>query len=157
MSRGVNKVILIGRLGADPEVRYTPSGTAVVQINIATTERVPAGEGNWEDKTEWHRVVAFGKTAENCGNYLSKGRQVYIEGRLQTRQWEDAQGVKRYTTEIVARDIQFLGSASDQPQQAQSSQHELKNSRTGSAGWDRSSADELPPPPANAPEEDIPF
>lgn len=157
MARGVNKVILIGNLGADPEVRYTPNGTAVVQINIATTERVPVGDGNWEDRTEWHRVVAFGKTAENCGNYLSKGRQVYIEGRLQTRQWEDAQGVKRYTTEVVAREVQFLGSAGDQPQQARSSQNEMKTSRAGSSSSGHSATEDLPPPPANAPEEDIPF
>lgn len=157
MARGVNKVILIGNLGADPEVRYTPSGTAVVQINIATSERIPVGEGNWEDRTEWHRVVAFGKMAENCGNYLSKGRQVYIEGRLQTRQWEDAQGVKRYTTEVIARDVQFLGSAGDQPQQVRSGQHEMKTSRAGSVGSGQASTEDLPPPPANAPGEDIPF
>jgi len=157
MSRGVNKVILIGRLGADPEVRYTPNGTAVVNISLATTERVPVGEGSWEDRTEWHRVVAFGKTAENCGNYLSKGRQIYVEGKLQTRQWEDAQGVKRYTTEIVAREVQFLGGASDQPQQAQSGQHELRTSRPAATEWERSSTEELPPQPADAPDEQIPF
>jgi single-strand DNA-binding protein len=150
---GVNKVILIGHLGADPEVRYTANGMAVAQISLATTERVPVGEGNWEDRTEWHRVVAFGKTAENCGNYLSKGRQVYIEGKLQTRQWEDAQGVKRYTTEIVARNIQFLGSAKDQPQQAHSGQQAM---RTG-GGFGQSLSEDLPPPPSDAPDEDIPF
>ena len=157
MSRGVNKVILIGRLGADPEVRYTTSGTAVVNISLATTERISVGEGSWEDKTEWHRVVAFGKTAENCGNYLSKGRQIYVEGRLQTRQWEDAQGVKRYTTEIVAREVQFLGGASDHPQQAQSGQHELKTARPAATDWERSATEELPPPPTDAPDEQIPF
>jgi len=157
MSRGINKVILIGRLGADPEVRYTPNGTAVVNINLATTERVSVGEGNWEDRTEWHRVVAFGKTAENCGNYLSKGRQIYIEGRLQTRQWEDAQGVKRYTTEIVAREVQFLGGASDQAQQAQSGQHEMRASRPAATDWERSPTEELPPPPADGQDEQIPF
>lgn len=157
MSRGINKVILIGRLGADPEVRYTPNGTAVVNISLATTERVPAGEGNWEDRTEWHRVVAFGKTAENCGSYLSKGRQIYVEGRLQTRQWDDAQGVKRYTTEIVAREIQFLGGVSDQAQQAHSGRHEMRASRPASTDWERSATEELPPPPTNAPDEQIPF
>lgn len=158
MARGVNKVILIGNLGADPEVRYTTNGTAVVQISIATTERVPAGEGNWEDKTEWHRVVAFGKTAENCGNYLSKGRQVYIEGRLQTRQWEDQQGIKRYTTEIIAREVQFLGGgASDQPQQARSGQYEMRTNRPASGGMGQSTTENLPPMATDAPEEDIPF
>lgn len=110
MTRGVNKVILVGRLGSDPDVRYAPNGTAVARFNIATTERVPIGEKNWEDRTEWHRIVVFGKLAETCRDYLGKGRLVYIEGRLRTQQWEDNQGVKRLTTEIVARDIQFLDS-----------------------------------------------
>lgn len=157
MARGVNKVILIGHLGADPEVRYTTSGTAVTQLSLATTERVPAGEGNWEDRTEWHRVVAFGKTAENCGNYLSKGRQIYVEGRLQTRQWEDAQGVKRYTTEIVAREIQFLGSAGDQPQQAKSNQQSMSPGKGGTDAANRTIIEDLPPQPSSAAEEDIPF
>lgn len=157
MARGVNKVILIGNLGADPEVRYTANGTAVTQLSIATTERVPAGEGNWEDRTEWHRVVAFGKTAENCGNYLSKGRQIYVEGRLQTRQWEDAQGVKRYTTEVVAREIQFLGGAGEQSQQAQSGQYGMRAEARSSNAQSRAGTEDLPPPPANAPEDDIPF
>lgn len=157
MARGVNKVILIGNLGADPEVRYTANGMAVVQIRIATTERVPVGEGNWEDRTEWHRVVAFGKTAENCGNYLSKGKQVYVEGRLQTRQWEDAQGVKRYSTDVVVREILFLGGAGDQPQQAQSNQHRMATGGAGSANSEYPSTEDLPPPPANAPDEGIPF
>lgn len=157
MARGVNKVILIGNLGADPEVRYTANGTAVTQLSIATSERVPAGEGNWEDRTEWHRVVAFGKTAENCGNYLSKGRQIYVEGRLQTRQWEDAQGVKRYTTEVVAREVQFLGGVGDQSQQAQSGQYGMRAEGRSSNTQSRAGTEDLPPPPANAPEEDIPF
>lgn len=158
MARGtVNKVILIGRLGADPEIRYTTSGTAVAQLSIATNELVPAGEGNWEERTEWHRVVAFERTAEKCGNFLSKGKLVYVEGRLRTKQWEDAQGVKRYTTEIVARDVQFLGGASDQPQQAQSGQHELKTARPAATDWERSATEELPPPPTDAPDEQIPF
>lgn len=110
MTRGINKVILVGRLGADPDLRFAPNGTAIARFNVATTERVPVGEGNWEDRTEWHRVVVFGKLAETCGNYLSKGRLVYVEGRLRTQQWEDRQGVRRFTTEIVARDIQFLDS-----------------------------------------------
>jgi single-strand DNA-binding protein len=158
MARGtVNKVILIGRLGADPEVRYSQGGTAIAKISVATNERVPAGEGNWEDRTEWHRVVAFGKTAENCGTYLSKGKQVYIEGRLQTRQWDDAQGVKHYTTEIVAREIQFLGGADQSTQQAQSNQSTLRSDSPQVYG-DRPLTEELPPPPAGGiPEEDIPF
>jgi len=155
MAKGtVNKVILIGRLGADPDVRYSPNGTAIARLSLATNESVPAGEGNWEERTEWHRIVAFGKTAESCGNYLSKGRLIYVEGRLQTRQWEDAQGVKRYTTEIVARDVQFLGSPDDQSQ-ARSGQSGV---RTGTPGYGQHSANEdLPPPPPGGSEEDIPF
>ncbi len=113
MTRGINKVILIGRLGSNPDLRYTPNGSAVAKFNVATTERVPTADGNWEDRTEWHRVVVFGKLAETCGSYLTKGRLVYIEGKLRTQQWEDSQGVKRFTTEVVAREVQFLDTARD--------------------------------------------
>lgn len=102
----LNKVILIGNLGADPEVRYTGSGQPVANFNIATTEKWQGGE-----RTEWHKVVVFGKQAENCKEYLSKGRQVYVEGRLQTRQWDDKNGNKRYTTEVIALRVLFLGGA----------------------------------------------
>ncbi len=112
---GVNKVILVGNLGGDPTVRYTQSGTAVANFNIATTERFNNKSGEREERTEWHRVVAWGKLAEICQQYLKKGKQVYIEGRLQTRNWEDQQGQKRYTTEIVARDMQMLGRVGDAP------------------------------------------
>jgi single-strand DNA-binding protein len=104
---GVNKAILLGHLGKDPEIRYTPNGTAVATFSLATTERYKD-----EDRTEWHRVVAFGRLAEIIGEYLAKGRQVYIEGRIQTRDWEDRDGNKRYTTEIVANQMQMLGSPS---------------------------------------------
>ena len=107
----INKVILIGNLGADPEVRYAPSGTAVANFSLATTEQWTTKEGGKEEKTEWHRIVAFGRLGEICGEYLHKGKQVYIEGRLQTRSWEDREGVKRYTTEIVANTMQMLGSS----------------------------------------------
>jgi single-strand DNA-binding protein len=152
MARGVNKVILVGRLGADPEVRYATSGTAVVRFNVATTESVPAGEGKWEERTEWHRVVAFGKLAENCGQYLGKGRLVYLEGRLRTQQWEDQQGNKRYTTEIVARDIQFLDSSAAQSQRGGDMPTGGENQRSPNNTWN----EELPPRP-NVPEDDIPF
>ena len=108
----VNKVILIGRLGKDPEVRYTPSGTAVANLVLATSFKPKDGE----EKTEWHRCVAFGRTAEVCGEYLGKGSQVYIEGRLQTREWEDKEGNKRYTTEVLVERMQMLGSRSDREQ-----------------------------------------
>jgi single-strand DNA-binding protein len=105
----VNKVILIGNLGSDPEVRYTPSGSAVANFNIATNESWKDKSGQDQERTEWHKIVVWGKQAENCGEYLSKGRTVYVEGRLQTRDWTDKEGNKRYTTEIVANTIQFLG------------------------------------------------
>jgi len=106
----VNKVILIGRLGADPEVRYTQEGMMVTNLRIATNEYRKDKSGERVDRTEWHRVVAFGKLAEICGNYLSKGRLVYIEGSLRTRQWEDKEGNKRSTTEIMANNMQMLES-----------------------------------------------
>ncbi|HYE95532.1 MAG TPA: single-stranded DNA-binding protein [Rubricoccaceae bacterium] len=112
-TRGVNKVILIGNLGADPELRYTPSGTAVCNFRIATNESYKDREGNMVEKTEWHNVVAWERLAEICGEYLKKGRQVYIEGSLQTRQWEDQEGNTRYTTEIKAREMQMLGGPGD--------------------------------------------
>jgi len=110
---GVNKVILVGRLGADPEVRYTNSGTAVANFNMATSVNFTDKNGEKTEKTEWHRIVAFGRLGEVCGEYLSKGKQVYIEGRLQTREWEDRDGNKKKTTEIVAGTMQMLGAASD--------------------------------------------
>lgn len=107
---GLNKVMLIGRLGSDPELRYTPDGTAVANFSIATSEEwKDKNTGEKKERTEWHRVVAWRRLGEICGEYLAKGRQVYVEGRIQTRSWEDKDGNKRYTTEIVASDIQFLG------------------------------------------------
>lgn len=108
----VNKVILIGNLGRDPEVRYMPSGDAVANITIATTETWKDKAGEKQEQTEWHRVAMFGKTAEIAGEYLKKGSQVYIEGRLQTRKWTDKEGQERYTTEIRADRMQMLGSRS---------------------------------------------
>jgi single-strand DNA-binding protein len=108
----VNKVILIGNLGRDPEVRYMPSGDAVANISIATTETWKDKNGEKQEQTEWHRVALFGKTAEIAGEYLKKGSQVYIEGRLQTRKWTDKEGQERYTTEIRADRMQMLGSRS---------------------------------------------
>ncbi|MBF0104162.1 MAG: single-stranded DNA-binding protein [Deltaproteobacteria bacterium] len=112
----VNKVILIGNLGKDPEIRYTASGSAVANFNIATTERWKDKQtGNLEEKTEWHRIVVWGKLAELCKEYLAKGRAVYIEGRLQTRQWDDKDGNKRYTTEVNAQIVQFLDKRGSAP------------------------------------------
>ena len=107
----VNKVILIGNLGRDPELRYTQSGQAVANFSLATNERFGGRDGGeQQERTEWHRIVTWGKTAETCAQYLAKGRNVYIEGRLQTRDWEDRDGNKRQTTEVVAQRVQFLGS-----------------------------------------------
>ena len=106
----VNKVILIGRLGKDPDVRYTPDGTMVTSFNLATDEQWKDKNGEKVQKTEWHRIVAWGKLAEICGNYLVKGKLVFLEGRIQTRSWEDKEGVKRFTTEIIASNMQMLDS-----------------------------------------------
>ena len=107
----VNKIILLGRVGQDPELKYTPSGTAVCNFSLATSERWnDKNTGEKVEKTEWHRVVAFQRLAEIMGEYLKKGSQVYIEGRLQTRKWQDQNGQDRYTTEVVANDMQMLGS-----------------------------------------------
>ena len=106
----VNKVILIGNLGRDPETRYMPDGGAITNISIATTETWKDKQGEKQEKTEWHRVAFFGKLAEIAGEYLKKGSQVYVEGRLQTRKWQDKDGQDKYTTEIVANAMQMLGS-----------------------------------------------
>jgi single-strand DNA-binding protein len=106
---GVNKVILVGNLGRDPEVRYTKAGQAVASFSLATSERWTGKDGNKEEKVEWHRIVAWGKLGEICGEYLFKGKQVYIEGRLQTREWDDKDGNKKQTTEIVANNMTMLG------------------------------------------------
>jgi single-strand DNA-binding protein len=110
MARGINKVILIGHLGADPETKSMPSGTAVANLRIATTEAYKDKQSNeWQERTEWHRVALFDRLAEIAGEYLRKGSQVYIEGRLRTRKWQDKQGNDRYSTEIIANDMQMLG------------------------------------------------
>jgi single-strand DNA-binding protein len=109
MAGGVNKVILIGNLGADPEVRFTPGGQAVANFRIATSDTWTDKNGQKQERTEWHRIVVWGKLAELCGEYLKKGRQCYVEGRLQTREWTDKEGRKNYTTEVVANGVTFLG------------------------------------------------
>lgn len=110
MARGVNKVILIGNLGRDPEVRYSPNGQAIANVTLATSESwKDKNSGEKQERTEWHRVVFFGRLAEIAGEYLKKGAQIYVEGRLQTRKWQDKDGVDRYTTEVVATEMQMLG------------------------------------------------
>lgn len=120
MARGVNKVILIGRLGQDPEVRYMPSGGAVANVSLATSESWKDKEsGEQKEKTEWHRVIFFNRLGEIAGQYLKKGSQIYIEGRLQTRKWQDQSGQDRYSTEIVASEMQMLDSKGDGGERSQ--------------------------------------
>ncbi|MBI2816781.1 MAG: single-stranded DNA-binding protein [Acidobacteria bacterium] len=109
MARSVNKVILVGHLGKDPEVSYTPSGQALAKFSLATNRRSKDKTGEWQDETDWHNIVAWGKTAEFCSQYITKGRLVYVEGRIQNRTWEDKEGKKRYATDIVANDVIPLG------------------------------------------------
>src|SRR5580700_5350449 len=113
MAAGLNRVFLVGNLGKDPEVRQTPSGTTVGNLRLGVTERLKKGD-EYKDQTEWFTIVCFGKTAENASKYLQKGRQIFVEGRLQTRTWEDKTGQTRYTTEVIANQLLFLGSAKDQ-------------------------------------------
>lgn len=110
MAKSVNKVILLGTLGRDPEIKYTPSGTPVAKFSMATNERYKDKDGNWQDRTEWHNIVAWQRTAEIIGEYVKKGDRLYIEGKLQTSSWEDKQsGEKKYRTEIVVNDVCLIG------------------------------------------------
>ncbi len=143
--RGVNKVILVGHLGADPEMKYGSSGNPFTTFNLATTESWTK-DGQKTEKTEWHRIIAFGKLAEICAQYLTKGKQVYVEGKIQTRSWEDKDGVKRWTTEILCQNMQMLGSAGDAAGGGNTS--ERNSSYGGGGGMNQS-------PPVN--EDDIPF
>jgi single-strand DNA-binding protein len=117
MSSDLNKVMLIGRLGADPELRYTTTGTPVANFNLATAESWSDKDNGKQERTEWSRIVVFGKRAETCNNYLRRGSRIYLEGRLQTRQWEDRDGNKRYTTEVVMSEFKFLDRKGDGGQQ----------------------------------------
>ncbi len=114
----VNKAILIGNLGADPEIRYTPSGVAVANFTIATTEKFKGKDGQMQDQTEWHRIVAWNRLAEICGEYLHKGSKVYIEGKIQTRKWKDQNGNDKYTTEIIAREMKMLSARGGSEQES---------------------------------------
>jgi single-strand DNA-binding protein len=151
----VNKVILVGNLGRDPETRYTTSGDAVTNIRVATTDTWKDKNGEKQERTEWHTVVFFGRQAEIAGEYLKKGRQVYVEGRLQTRKWQDKEGQDRYTTEIVADRMQMLGSreGSGAPVAAEPSERastaEPRSGAKGGAAPAKKNVDEL--------DDDIPF
>jgi single-strand DNA-binding protein len=125
----VNKVILLGRVGSDPEVKYMPSGNAVLNLSIATNRKFKNKEtDSYEDKTEWHRVVFFNKPAETIGQYIKKGQQLYIEGRLQTRKWQDKDGVEKYSTDIISDNFTFIGSKSDTVDNNQFENKSSKNS-----------------------------
>ncbi len=146
---GVNKVILVGRLGADPEMKYTNSGTGVCRFNLATSENWTGKDGQKQERTEWHRIIAWTKLGELCNQYLKKGRQAYVEGRLQTRSWDDKNGVKRYTTEVVAATIQFLGSGGERSA--------TSPSEASSFQQDSTFVEEPLSPAEPAGDEDIPF
>lgn len=152
----VNKVILLGRLGQDPELKYTPSGASVCNFSLATSESWnDKSSGQKQERTEWHRVVVWGKLAELCNQYLSKGRQAFVEGRLQTRSWEDQNGNKRYTTEINATTVQFIGGASTGAGSYDSSYDQSQNH--SGASQSSQSQDYNISSDANFASDDIPF
>ncbi len=155
MARGINKVILVGNLGKDPDVRYTPGGSAVTNISIATSESwKDKDSGEMQERTEWHKVVFFNRLAEIAGEYLKKGSKVYVEGRLQTRKWQDKDGQDRYTTEIVAAEMQMLdskgGSSANYDEAPSSSSSHAPSRRTAESSSTASSS-------ADSFDDDIPF
>ncbi len=141
----VNKAIIVGNLGKDPEVRFTQSGKAVANFTVATTDTWMDRENGRQEHTDWHNIVVWGRQAESCGQYLSKGRQVYIEGSIRPRSYEDKEGNKRYITEIVAQRVQFLGGAGGSTRSGQSSDDEP------GGGFDDAGAGSVPP------DDDVPF
>lgn len=156
MAKSVNKVILVGNLGKDPEVKYTPSGVPVAKFSLATNERYKDKSGEWQDRTEWHNIVAWQRLAEIIGEYVKKGSKIYIEGRLQTSSWEDKQsGEKKYRTEVIASDLVLLGG------RGEGGDSEGRSSRGASAAssFDQrtSHSDEHASHPAEITDEDIPF
>jgi len=167
MAGGVNKVILVGHLGADPDMRYTPSGQGVCELRLATSESWNDKNGQRQERTEWHRIVVWGKRAEVCSKYLAKGRQVFVEGRIQTRTYDDKDGNKRYITEIIANDVQFLSGGREGGRDG-------GGGGGGGGGARGGRADDGPPPPpadgdfggyggggggggGGGPDDDIPF
>jgi single-strand DNA-binding protein len=158
MARGINKVILIGNLGGDPEVRYTPNGGAVANVTLATSEAWKDKQtGENHDRTEWHRVVFFNRLAEICGEYLRKGSKVYVEGRLQTRKWQDKNGQERYTTEIIASEMQMLDSRGAGASASSGSHHSDAQSQGMPEPMSKSSSASMEPTGAEAFDDDIPF
>jgi single-strand DNA-binding protein len=145
----MNKAIIVGKLGRDPELRYTQNGTAVVNLSVATDESYKDAQGQVQKQTEWHKVNAFGKTAENCGNYLAKGSTVLVEGSIQTRKWQDQQGQDRYSTEIKAHRVQFLDSKGQGQQSGGHTQAQTPPQQSGNGPAFPSEPGPLP--------DDIPF
>jgi single-strand DNA-binding protein len=164
MAKSVNKVILIGNLGKDPEVKYTQGGMPVARLTLATNERFKDKEGNWQDRTEWHNLVAFQRTAEICGEYLKKGRTVYIEGSLRTNSWDDKEsGQKKYRTEIIVNDLVLLGGQREGGEGGGSGYSGGRSSGARSGGFDQRTSEpehSQAPGSGGGPEitdEDIPF
>jgi len=163
MSGSINKVILIGRLGKDPEVKYTPSGTPVAKFSLATDETFKDRNGEQQRRTEWHNIVAWSKLAEICGEYLTKGKQVYIEGSIRSRQWEDQSGAKRTAYDIIARSMTMLGSRADTERAAGAGASGGMSSGMSSrppsepSGAESESGSDVPPSSGEITDEDIPF
>lgn len=151
---GVNKVIIVGRLGNDPEMKTVSPNSTVTRLSVATSENWVDKNGQKQERTEWHRIVVWGKLAEICGKYLAKGRQVYVEGRLQTRSWED-QGQKKYSTEIVANTVQFLGGTNERTQSGSMSGATTGNSSSGAS--DDFNFNDFGPEPSFDNSDEIPF
>jgi single-strand DNA-binding protein len=157
MAKSVNKVILLGNVGKDPEVSFLPSGSAVAKFGLATSDRFKDKGGEWQDRTEWHNIVAWQRLAEIVGEYVKKGSKIYIEGRLQTSSWEDKQsGEKKYRTEVVASDLVLLGGRGEG---GGGGDHEGRSSRGASSSFDQRSShsEEHAPASAEITDEDIPF
>lgn len=153
MAKSVNKVILIGNLGKDPEVKYTPSGTPVAKVTLATNERYKDKNGEWQDRTEWHNLVLWQRQAEIAGEYLKKGSKIYVEGRLQTHSWDDKQtNQKRYMTEVIVNDLVFLGG------RGEGAEASGGQSRAAAANnFDQRVPEPEPAPASPISDEDIPF
>jgi single-strand DNA-binding protein len=148
---GINKVILVGNLGRDPEVRYAQNGMAICKLSLAVTERVKDGPDGWKDATEWFRVALFGKMAENAGQYLQKGRQVYVEGRLKTDKYKDKEGVERTSVEVLANTVQFLGSGGGPGKRQDGAEGASGTAEAGGGGGD------APPASDGFIDDDLPF
>lgn len=136
MARGVNKVILLGHLGKDPEVRYSPNGTAIANMSLATSEQwKDKNTGEKQERTEWHRLVMFGRTAEIAKEYLKKGAQIFVEGRIQTRKWQDKEGRDQYTTEIVVNEFQMLGRREQSEEQPRAAEQQPRATSDGASAY----------------------